>query len=181
MMLKCFLRNIIKILMILKDQMNQKVVYLMHYINHHQNLSKLYRLIALNVFVSAVFGLGTAEFTSASVNVAENVSGGYVDITIRGDSGGGTIGLLGIRYRSTSTMTAKYNGGTFSDDADDIYNAAALGSDDNSSTDNQGTDIQVYFSGETSLTISIKIDDDNKPINKPIQIPTTPRGVLIPK
>ena len=126
-----------------------------------QNLSKLYRLIALHILLSISFGLGTAEFSSASVNVAENVSGGYVDITIRGDSGGGTIGLLGIRYRSTSTMTAKYDGTDgYSDDADAIYNAAALGTDSNSDTDNSGTDIQVYFSGEASMTISIAIDDD---------------------
>ena len=129
------------------------------YISMKNYLKITFSLIFLFSFS---FGLGTAEFSVSSLNVNENVSGGYVDITILGKSDNSTVGLLGIKYKSTSLMTAKYNGGTFSDDADDIYNAAALGSDDNSSTDNQGTDIQVYFSGETSLTISIKIDDDNR-------------------
>ena len=129
------------------------------YISMKNYLKIIFSLIFLFSFS---FGLGTAEFSVSSLNVNENVSGGYVDITILGKSDGSTVGLLGIKYKSTSLMTAKYNGGTFSDDADDIYNAAALGSDDNASTDDQGTDIQVYFSGETSLTISIKIDDDNR-------------------
>ena len=122
---------------------------------------KLKNIIFLAVIGSVSYGLGTAEFSAASINVAENVSGGYVDITINGKADGSTVGLLGIRYKSTSVMTAKYNGSDgYSDDADNIYNAAALGSDSNSDTDNEGTDIQVYFSGETSLKISIKIDDD---------------------
>ena len=134
----------------------------MNFIIYISNYFKVKKLIILAILSSFSYGLGTAEFSAAFVNVAENVSGGYVDITINGKADGSTIGLLGIRYKSTSTMTAKYNGGTFSDDADDIYNAAALGTDSNSDTDNSGTDIQVYFSGEASLTISIAIDDDNR-------------------
>ena len=129
----------------------------------HISMKNYLRSICAVMLLSSVsFGIGTAEFSASSMNVAENVSGGYVDITIQGDASGGTIGLLGIRYKSTSLMTAKYNGGTFSDDADNIYNAAALGTDSNNETDNIGTDVQVYFSGEASLTISIKIDDDNR-------------------
>ena len=119
-------------------------------------------IISFLCLCSFSFGLGLAEFSASSINVNENVSGGYVDITILGKPDGSTVGLLGIKYKSASLMTAKFNGGTFSDDADELYNAAALGSDDNGSTDNQGTDIQVYFSGETSKTISIKIVDDNR-------------------
>ena len=124
--------------------------------------NRLSALIALICIYSFTYGLGTAEFSASSITVAENVSGGYVDITIQGDASGGTIGLLGIRYKSASLMTATHTGGTYSDDADNIYNAAALGTDSNAETDNVGTDIQVYFSGEASLTISIKIDDDNR-------------------
>ena len=124
--------------------------------------NRLSALIALICIYSFTYGLGTAEFSASSITVAENVSGGYVDITIQGDASGGTIGLLGIRYKSASLMTATHTGGAYSDDADNIYNAAALGTDSNAETDNIGTDIQVYFSGEASLTISIAIDDDNR-------------------
>ena len=38
----------------------------------------------LILFSSLSFGIGTAEFSVSSLNVNENVSGGYVDITIQG-------------------------------------------------------------------------------------------------
>ena len=114
---------------------------------------------AVCLIISSLYGTGVAEFSAATYNVDENVSGGYIDITINGNS---AIGLLGIKYSSSSQMTAIHNGGTFTDDADNLYNAAALGDDGHSDTDNNSTDIQVYFQNESSLTISIKIDDDNR-------------------
>ena len=116
-------------------------------------------LVAVCLIISSLYGTGVAEFSAATYNVDENVSGGYIDITINGNS---AIGLLGIKYSSSSQMTAIHNGGTFTDDADNLYNAAALGDDGISGTTSNSTDIQVYFQNESSLTISIKIDDDNR-------------------
>ena len=52
------------------------------YISMKNYLKITFSLIFLFSFS---FGLGTAEFSVSSLNVNENVSGGYVDITIQGD------------------------------------------------------------------------------------------------
>ena len=54
-----------------------------------QNLSKLYRLIALHILLSISFG-GNASFSASSYTVAENVANGYIDITINCATGAGS-------------------------------------------------------------------------------------------
>ena len=92
--------------------------------NKIQNLSKLYRLIVLQVFLSISFG-GNASFSASSYTVAENVANGYIDITINCATGAGSCyGTLGIEYGNNSTATI--SGNQFTDDADHLYSSCLL-------------------------------------------------------
>ena len=116
----------------------------------------------MHILVSISFG-GNASFSASSYTVAENVANGYIDITINCATGAGTCyGLLGIEYGNNSTATI--SGNTYTDDADYLYSSAAKGTSDgyNQTTDYSEDQIQVFFNGEASKTISIGIDDDSR-------------------